>query len=225
MIEGYVHIQKVTSYSTSWRNCWIRVDDKSIHLFYRPNCPPKGVRANKVVPRANCISVTVNSTADPTLQIDVSQGDPIVVKCDDLELLTSIAEVIRGGTSSCPQGVSKPVGTASVQSAKASATPASHERTYKPVSPVAQKAANELNQKKPVSGLNQKPVTASYQNKPVAAAPSQERPANSTPRQDKPSYQQKPVNPPSQEPTAIHSAPPRRSPPSTAPPADRKSVV
>lgn len=49
MIEGYVQIQKVTSYSVSWRNCWMRIDDKSIHLFYRPNCPPKGVKANKVL--------------------------------------------------------------------------------------------------------------------------------------------------------------------------------
>ena len=27
----------------------MRIDDKNIHLFYRPNCPPKGVKANKVV--------------------------------------------------------------------------------------------------------------------------------------------------------------------------------
>ena len=48
MIEAYVQFQKVTSYSSSWRNCWMRVDDKNIHLFYRSNCPPKGVKANKV---------------------------------------------------------------------------------------------------------------------------------------------------------------------------------
>ena len=27
----------------------MRIDNKSIHLFYRPNCPPKGVKANKVL--------------------------------------------------------------------------------------------------------------------------------------------------------------------------------
>ena len=27
----------------------MRIDDKNIHLFYRPNCPPKSVKANKVV--------------------------------------------------------------------------------------------------------------------------------------------------------------------------------
>ena len=40
----------------------------------------------QVVPRTNCTSATVTDTADPTLQIDVSQGEPIVVKCDDLEV-------------------------------------------------------------------------------------------------------------------------------------------
>lgn len=41
----------------------------------------------QVVPRTNCTSAAVINTSDPTLQIDVSQGEPIVVKCDDLEVV------------------------------------------------------------------------------------------------------------------------------------------
>lgn len=55
MIEGFVQLQKVTQYSSSWRNCWMRIDDRSIHLFYRPNCPPRSVKANKVRRRVDSV--------------------------------------------------------------------------------------------------------------------------------------------------------------------------
>lgn len=48
MIEGFVQLQKVTQYSSSWRNCWLRIDDSNIHLFYRANCPARCVKANRV---------------------------------------------------------------------------------------------------------------------------------------------------------------------------------
>ena len=49
MIEGFFQTQKVTQYSSSWRNCWFIVDEKNIHIYYRPNRPPKGVKANRVL--------------------------------------------------------------------------------------------------------------------------------------------------------------------------------
>ena len=48
MIEGFVHLQRVTQYSTTWRNCWMRIDERSIHIYYRPNSPPKCVKASRV---------------------------------------------------------------------------------------------------------------------------------------------------------------------------------
>lgn len=48
MIEGFFHYQRNPQNPESWRNSWCRVDADKIHLFYRPNCPARGVKANRV---------------------------------------------------------------------------------------------------------------------------------------------------------------------------------
>ena len=81
----------------------MRVDEKGIHLFYRPNCPPKGVKANKVrrtdiidnykvVALNNCLSASNYDDCDADcfgLTIQVDHNDPITVQSTDETVVVS----------------------------------------------------------------------------------------------------------------------------------------
>ena len=74
----------------------MRVDDKNIHLFYRSNCPPKGVKANKVdiiflllqqvISLGKCKTVDSFNECDggkTGIRVQVDGTDPLTLQSDD----------------------------------------------------------------------------------------------------------------------------------------------